>query len=178
MARLADMGIADAQCAPLRTVALSAEHERIWKHLREEDVMELAALGLDPRGSVRASIRGVKAGWAFTADGEPWAIMGVSEPPPGFGFPPRAGVVGLLGTPDIYKYRLYFFKETKRLLHELKQNYSFLENWVHARNALSLKWLARLGFAIRPPEPYGPRGELLCHIRIGGNPHPLRGSPL
>jgi ribosomal protein S18 acetylase RimI-like enzyme len=45
--------------------------------------------------------------------------------------------------------------------------YPHLSNFVHARNATSVRWLRRLGFTIHPAAPYGHAGELFHRFTRG-----------
>jgi hypothetical protein len=77
-------------------------------------------------------------------------------PPPRFSI--RLGAPWLLATPEIERHPVTFYRMSKRLFPRLASGYDRLVNWVDARNVLSLRWLAWLGFETGPPAPWGALG--------------------
>ena len=65
----------------------------------------------------------------------------------------------MLGTDLIKKKQKIFLKRSKPWLEDIKKDYNYLENYVDARNTLSIKWLKWLGFKVEDPIPYGVNGE-------------------
>jgi hypothetical protein len=64
------------------------------------------------------------------------------------------GCEGLVDHPNALR------RYTEVILGGWKQEYRHLFNWVHAENAVAIRWLKSLGFLMQDPAPYGARGEL------------------
>lgn len=65
----------------------------------------------------------------------------------------------LLAAKGVERHRAAFLLASRDTVQEWKQRYSRLENWVDARNTLSIRWLRWLGFTIEPAVPYGHFGR-------------------
>jgi hypothetical protein len=145
------------------TTPLGPEHARIWERLRDEDAEEILAMGFSPRAAVEYSIASIDAGlgFAFMHEGEPWAVMGIAR-----GARAGTGIVGLFGTRLVDEHKVYFHRETRRILEMCRPRYELLENWVDARYGRSLRWLARIGFTVTPPGAFGPLGMEFCRVYI------------
>ena len=129
---------------------LKPEHSRIAAHLRQADIDEIISINaLSPALAVAYSIANSERGAAVFLDGELSAVFGVAH-----------GIIWLVGTDEISKHPVAFFRVSRKIFHNLCKDYSKLENWVDARNILSLRWLKWLGFNISPPFT---AGNSLCH---------------
>ncbi len=105
--------------------------------LRQQDVDELAAVGLLP---VPALIQSFNASWphVFTilADGEPCAMFGVTP----------AGVPWMLGTDRMLTIPRDLIVQGQWWIEYLNRLHPVLENWVAVDNTVSVHWLKRMGF--------------------------------
>ena len=68
----------------------------------------------------------------------------------------RHGSPWLLGTDELANHSRSFLKGCIKHFPEVTKGFDFLENYVDARNEVSIRWLKWLGFVIMEPEPYGP----------------------
>ena len=120
--------------------SLKPEHAAIAAHLRKADLDEINLLSrLSPDIAVAYSIAASEKGYAVFCNGELCAIFGVS-----------GGVIWLVGTDTISKHPIAFYRISRLCFKNLCKGYSRLENFVDARNFLSLRWLKWLGFDVQP----------------------------
>lgn len=129
------------------------EHiEPIAANMRLDDVREIWAAGQrTPLVSLKMSV----------ALGRHKTIMLADKPVGMFGVTPlscigRHGSPWLLGTDELARHSRSFLKGCLRHFPEVTNGFEFLENYVDARNTVSIRWLKWLGFVIMEPEPYGP----------------------
>lgn len=126
----------------LKFVPLEPGHARITPYLRKIDIDEIAAMtGLSPAVAVSYSIAHSEKGYAVEIDGRLIALFGVSN-----------GIIWLVATDEINNYPVRFYRMSRKIFHNLRRGYNYLENYVDARNKLSLRWLKWLGFTIEPPQ--------------------------
>lgn len=131
---------------------LKPEHSRIAAHLRQADIDEINALnGLSPWVAVAYSIANSEKGAAVFIDGDLSAVFGISR-----------GVIWLVGTDEINKHPVAFYRTSRRIFRKLSNGYPKLENYVDARNIPYLRWLQWLGFDISPPVDAG--GVSFYHV--------------
>lgn len=113
----------------------------ISNNLRQEDHEEAQAMyGVDP--SVFLPIYHTRGRtWAFGVDGVDFGLAGVS--------PTHLDGVGqlwMVSTPDLYKNKTVFLRNSKAFIEEMHGYYPALFNYVDARQTQHLKWLKWLGF--------------------------------
>lgn len=72
------------------------------------------------------------------------------------------GVPWMLGTDQVDENPRAVMALSRQYIPQMLALFPSLVNYVDARNTRSVKYLARLGFKISPPEPFGPYG-LLFH---------------
>jgi hypothetical protein len=133
---------------------LEPKHAAIAPYLRGADVDELTdGPGISPAWGVAYSIAGSRPGYAALADGKTAVIFGI-----GPSLEKGLGVPWLLATEEIERHPVTFYRASKRLFPKVTEGYDRLVNWVDARNTLSLRWLAWLGFETGPPVSFGVRG--------------------
>ena len=126
----------------LQIVPLRPEHCSIVPHLRQQDVLEIHAMGeLSPSLAVACSVACSERGFTALLDDSPAAVFGV-----------HYGVIWLVGTDDITRHPITFYRQSRKIFHELKKGYRVLHNFVHVSNTFSLRWLQWLGFQIDPPK--------------------------
>lgn len=67
----------------------------------------------------------------------------------------------LLGTDEMWKYRRELVRDARQWVDEQAERFGPLENFVHADNAVHVRWLKHLGFRFdAKPYPLGLDGEL------------------
>ena len=130
----------------------------IARNMRSCDEREVwASHGYNPEEAMDASFwRSLKA-WTCLVDGEPAFMWGVG---------PQESVMGnvdcpwLLGTDAMKKVKLDFIKLSRRYVDDMQELYPRLENYVHAENKVSIRWLKWCGFELaEEPEEYGVNPE-------------------
>lgn len=123
--------------------------------LRAADRAEVEALtGREPREALVASVERSASAWAGYADGElvclfgvvPMTLVGVT------------GVPWLLGADAVTRYGRPFLRRNRLYVREMLRAFPVLRNVVYARNTVSIRWLAWLGFTLGTPQPMGVRG--------------------
>ena len=125
----------------LQIIKLRPEHAAISPYLRQQDIDEIHAMtDLSPALAVAYSIAHSERGYTALIDDIPCAVFGVAQ-----------GVIWLVGTDEITKHPVTFFRVSKKIFPQLSQGYPVLHNYVHETNTLSLRWLQWLGFHIDPP---------------------------
>ena len=131
---------------------------------RPEDALELAPrLRMADRREVMASHghRGLQAlenslrrseeAWAVRRDGELLTLFGVAR----VALLGREGSPWLLGSRSLVHHKRALLHFGRSHVAGWRESYDYLENWVDARNALSIRWLRWLGFTLEAPESYG-----------------------
>lgn len=127
-------------------------------HMRAADRAECRAAGAsDLLHTVEASV--AHSSWARAArvDGDLMGIFGVC--PLGTVLSP-VGVPWALGTDLVGRHPKVFMRWAAAALAEMLKLYPVLLNYVHADNALAVRWLRHAGCDVAPAAPYGPRGAL------------------
>ena len=142
-----------------RITPLQPRHAAITPHIRRADAMEIwAAEGAPAWIGIASTIAMTEIGWAVELHGEQVAIFGVCRSGE------DSGIAWLIATDVIEEYPVHFYRVSRRIIARLKDRYAYLENWVDARNKLSLRWLAWAGFTIEDPAPWGAFGMDFCHV--------------
>ena len=112
-------------------VPLKPEHAAIAPHLRQQDIDEIhAACDWPVDVAIAYSIAHSEKGAAAIIDGKLAAVFGVHN-----------GIIWLVGTDEIARHPVAFFRHSRKIFNMLKQGYPLLENYVHVDNSLSLRWL-------------------------------------
>ena len=122
-------------------VPLRPEHAAIAPHLRLQDIHEIhASCDCPVHAAVAYSISHSEKGYAAYLNGKLCAVFGVHN-----------GTIWLVGTEEIARHPIAFFRHSRKIFNKLKEGYSLLDNFVHVSNTLSLRWLRWLGFTIEQP---------------------------
>lgn len=110
--------------------------------LRSADHEEMLAQGRDPFDALNDSYHASKP-HVFTihVDGEPAGIFGA-----GRGREYGAGVPWMLGNDRLLTIPRDLVEEGRIWIDYLNSIYPHLENWVDARNHVSIRWLSAMGF--------------------------------
>lgn len=136
--------------------AEAADATFLAPRLRFADVREIeAAFGpVDVADALRASVRRSLRAWTATLDDEPLFIGGVGA----VSFTGGVGSPWLVASEAARRYPAGLTRVAKGFVPDMLALFPKLENWVDERNTESVAWLARLGFTMYDPEPYGPQG--------------------
>ncbi len=118
-------------------------------HIRQPDIDELEALGYTPEQCMRGGLANSRESFTMFIHGRPAGMFGAAEG--------QFTVPWAIFTSVIDQHPVPFLRASRRYIDSLTD---YLENWVDARNTLTIKWLAWLGFTIDEPVPVGLRGEL------------------
>lgn len=116
----------------------------IATRMREIDQMECWAMGHSPKNALRSGLLGSTLVWTVKIDGRPEAMFGVSP----INFLEGRGRPWLLLTDVGGRNRKALVRLGKIYTKAIHEHFLILENWVHADNATTIRWLARLGYAI------------------------------
>jgi hypothetical protein len=120
--------------------------------MRQADVDEVAASGKEPYLALADSLNSSIMAWTGLVDDEPVCVFGVAplDILSGIGSP------WLLGTGFLPRYAMTFLRMNKAYVQKMSELFPHLENYVDARNKLSIRWLKWLGFQFdAQPVPYG-----------------------
>ncbi len=125
----------------LQIVPLLPEHAAITPYLRQQDLNEIHAMtDYPPALAVAYSIANSERGFCAMLDNNPCAVFGVAQ-----------GTIWLVGTDEITKHPIAFFRVSRNIFPKLSHGYHVLQNFVLDTNTLSLRWLHWMGFHIDPP---------------------------
>lgn len=140
----------------VEVVKLEPRHAAIVPYLRQADLEEIrASVGIPPALAVGFSIATSAPGWAVELHGEPVAVFGARRVPDPAGAGRRSGVPWLVATDAIDQYPVHFYRVSRSIISDIRNQYDYLENWVDERNALSVRWLKWARFTVAEPEPWG-----------------------
>lgn len=127
----------------------------IARHMREADIIEVAACGYSPLSALVEGYKSSAYCKTILIDGEPSMMFGVAP----LSLLRGDGSPWLLGTEAVHKARRPFLRASRRVIVEMLALFPHLVNYVDARNTVSIEWLAWLGFRIHPAVPIGQQGE-------------------
>lgn len=127
----------------------------VWvaRHMREADAQEVrASHDNDPLDALKYAVYGSEEAYTAFIDDEPVAIFGVAG---GSVMTPFVSP-WMLGTTKLEKHKKEILRESREVMRAWRSEYTRMENFVDARNKVSVRWLKWLGFSIQDAEPYGP----------------------
>ncbi len=130
--------------APLAAGMRAADRAEIWASHRHT-----------PDAGLAASLAASALAWAGLADDEPFCLFGVA---PAGSLLGGLGVPWLLGTDALPRHATGFLRFCPHYVAAMLAPFGRLANFVDARNRLSIRWLAWLGFTLHPAIPFGPDG--------------------
>lgn len=133
-----------------------ADVDHVAKNMRQADREEVyAAAWHTPEQALVTSIRmSHESVTAVSPDGVPLVIFGLTTR----GILSDVGIPWLLGCDEALRYRREFVKQTPKVLESMLEQYRMLENYVHVKNVVSVRWLRTMGFNMDPPVMF-PSGE-------------------
>lgn len=116
-----------------------------------EEVFAMSGRGIDE--AAQEGLRTSELCWIGYWDEDPIAIFGCRR----HSLLSDEGTPWLLGTERIREQGIKqaFLAANAPYIKAMLQHFDFLENFVDARNTVSIKWLKRLGFTIEPAMPMG-----------------------
>ncbi len=109
-----------------------------------------------PEEALKKSLMLSTRAWTCFVDGLPACMWGVAHKGSIFS---ETGVPWLLGTDAIYGISRTFVRHSRDYIAKMHVVYPYLENYVHADNRLSIRWLAWCGFVIERETPRCMNGE-------------------
>jgi len=120
--------------------------------LREADNEEcMASSGITADEAMQAGFDHSPYCWIGKIDGEPFCAFGVIPYP----LLRIRGVPWMLGTDKVKTAIRGIAKYSKEYILEMLEPFEILENYVDARNIVSINWLKRCGFKVEAAEPFG-----------------------
>lgn len=154
------------KCKPYAVPATPELVERMVGKLRSEDNAEsLAMCGHPADWGLLNGFRFSEKCWVAMQDDEPVACFGVKSS----GLLSDTGVPWLLGTDKVREIQREFIRQSRSYVQQMREGYRVLENWVDARNTISINWLRWCGFSIESfPRPFGVNGEPFHRFWMGG----------
>lgn len=146
--------------------ATLAHAEAMAPHMREADRNEIwAASRSQPLDSLRNGVMASSRAWAGLADGEIACLFGVAPQSRLTG----SGYAWMLATPLIEQHQVTFLRHCRPAVADMAKGFTYLHNYVDARNTKAIRWLRWLGFTIHAPAPHGALGLPFHHFEM--RPH-------
>jgi len=131
----------------IEVVAARPQHVgTIARRLRAIDVEECEIAGHTPKDALRIGLLGSTLAWTVKIDGRPEAMMGASP----VNFLEGRGQAWLLMTDVAARHSVTLVRLGRIYTAALHRHFPILQNWIHADNDKTIRWLARLGYAIGP----------------------------
>jgi len=125
------------------------------RNLREDDRIEVTAMGSTPITALRTSYRNAIFRRTAFVNGEIAAMWGLGGSMLG-----AVGYPWLLTAPPIEKAPVAFLRGARREVVLMLRHKSRLENHVLAKYTRACRFLEALGFTLSDPEPYGLNGAM------------------
>lgn len=123
-----------AHIAPIAADMREADRREVWASHRHE-----------PEQALAASLERSDLAWTCLVDDVPAFMWGAARQG---SLISRTGAPWLLGTEGLYAVRREFLKQSRFYVGMMQSRFSRLENYVHAKNALSMRWLKWCGFTV------------------------------
>jgi len=125
-----------------------AHIEEIEPRMRDIDRLECRIMGHSPREALKLGIMSATVAWTALVDGRAEAMFGAST----ISLIDGSGRPWMLMTDEAVQHKKALLRFGRIYTEALHRHYAILQNWVHARNSTSIRWLARLGYGIGPVE--------------------------
>lgn len=116
----------------------------IAHRMRAIDKVECAVFGHNPKEALRLGLQSAALAWTALAGGQPVAMFGCST----ISLIDGSARVWMLMTDEADKHSVSLVRFGRIYTKAMHQHFSLLTNMVHADNVKSIRWLARLGYAI------------------------------
>lgn len=140
---------------------------KIASDMRQSDLEEVwASHRWTPLQAMLKSVEVSDYSTAIVIDGELCGIFGLRVD----SYLSGRGLPWMLTSNNMINYKRDFILKTRPVIDQMMEVVPYLENYVHAKNKLSIRWLKWVGFTVEQPEPVGYNGELFhkFHITKGG----------
>jgi len=126
--------------------ATEEDVETVAANMRAVEVNECRAFGRSPVEALRRGLKSSRVCRAARLNGEPVAVYGllITSLMGGVGSP------WMLGTDEIARRGRSLMRIARATIAEWQVVTPLLSNNVHAENAVSIRWLTRLGFTVEP----------------------------
>lgn len=118
----------------------------IARRMRAIDKLECQAAGHTPKDALRLGVLGSSLAWTAKIDGRPEAMLGASP----VNILEGRGRAWLLMTDVAARQHVALVRLGRIYTQAFHRHYPILENWVHADNDRTIRWLSRLGYAVGP----------------------------
>ena len=129
----------------IEVVPASPRHvNRLAQRMREIDQLECLVSGVTPKNALRWGVMASTMSWTLLIDGEPEAMFGATT----LSLLDGKGRPWLLMSDKAALQHKALVRLGAIYTEAMHRNYSVLYNFVHADNDTSIRWLARLGYAI------------------------------
>lgn len=112
--------------------------------MRDIDQLECAVFGHSPKQALRNGLLASSIAWTVKIEDRPEAMFGAAT----MSLLDASARPWLLMTDVAAKHHRALVRLGRIYTDALHRHFDILENWVHADNASSIRWLARLGYAI------------------------------
>lgn len=128
----------------------------VASNMRQSDRDECKAYcGATPLAGVLLSLMSSTVKWTIrTEEGKAIGLFGVGAA----SALSDVGAPWLLATDELNDISISFLRQSRGCVAEMLRRHSILENYVDARNAVSIKWLGWCGFTLDEAKPYGREG--------------------
>lgn len=110
---------------------------------------------MQPLDALRRSYETSEVAWTGTVNGKPACMFGVSI----VSILTGTGAPWLLGTPEVEKNSIAFLRACRPTVEAMLAVSKDLENYVDARNKVTIAWLRWMGFKIQEAKPFGALGR-------------------
>ena len=125
--------------------ARSSDIDLIYPYLRDNDVEECQLHNIDPREVFQSALYDKESvTYTIAVEDVPIAMLGVCD----CKYEKSCGVVWMLGTHGIDKYRISFLKGCKGVIKLLQGDYKKIYNYVPKHHLETINWLEWCGFQI------------------------------
>lgn len=129
--------------------------DELVENMRPADLDELdAATSLPIRDVIAASVKHSALSATVMVDGEVACILGVCP----VSILGGHGIPWMLGTKVVDRNAKSLWKTLRPVCDEIQEAFSFLENYVDARNLKAIRVLKAMGFNVEPAKPWGHKG--------------------
>lgn len=118
----------------------------IATRLRDIDRLECAVFGHSPKVALRRGLQASALAWTAIIDGRPEAMFGAST----ISLIYSTGCPWMLMTDVAVKQHQALVRLGHIYTAAMHRHYDVLQNYIHADNVKSIRWLSRLGYAIGP----------------------------
>jgi hypothetical protein len=114
----------------------------VARRMAPMDALECSIFGRAPHEALERSVMVSDMAMTCVIDGRPEAVLGVAA----ISLIDDLGSPWLLGTVDLRRHARLFAEAGPPIVAVMQERFSRLKNFTHKDNAVSIRWLTRLGF--------------------------------